>query len=237
MVNARHHLLFESVVEHIRLRVQRGELKPGSKLPTINQLAAELKVSAASVREAYHILQSQGLLQVTQGRGTFVSATLDKMPAILKQFRVDGSVTRFHVLEARRQLEPGIARFAAERGSDMELARILEMAESCAEQPPSSDAWLEENILFHDRIAVAARNPIFRHMLMTVYDLIRVSEPQFMARAPEAQTKAIDDHLLIAEALSDRNGEAAAALMQLHIGSMETRLKRAENTHSSIHSE
>lgn len=50
-----------------------GTLSPGDPLPSVRQLAAELRVNPNTVQQAYRELEREGLVQVRRGQGTFVS--------------------------------------------------------------------------------------------------------------------------------------------------------------------
>ena len=52
--------------------IELQKLAPGDRLPPERQLAELLEVSRPSLREALHILQAQGLVQIKHGQGTFV---------------------------------------------------------------------------------------------------------------------------------------------------------------------
>ncbi|KPL78933.1 hypothetical protein AC812_00475 [Bellilinea caldifistulae] len=60
------------IVEQIQNRVLSGELKPGDQLPTVRQLATDLRVNFNTVARAYRILDSMGLISTQQGRGTYI---------------------------------------------------------------------------------------------------------------------------------------------------------------------
>ncbi len=60
------------IVKQIQNRVLSGELKPGDQLPTVRQLATELRVNFNTVARAYRILDSMGLISTQQGRGTYI---------------------------------------------------------------------------------------------------------------------------------------------------------------------
>ena len=66
---------FEQLRSQVALRVAAGELAPGTRLPTVRALAAELGLAAGTVARAYRELEADGVV-VTEGRhGTFVAAT------------------------------------------------------------------------------------------------------------------------------------------------------------------
>lgn len=60
------------IVEQIQDRVLNGELKPGDQLPTVRQMAADLRVNFNTVARAYRMLDEAGLISTQHGRGTFV---------------------------------------------------------------------------------------------------------------------------------------------------------------------
>ena len=53
--------------------VAAGALKPGAALPSVRDLARDLRVNPATVSKAYQRLVDSGLLQVRRGEGTFVA--------------------------------------------------------------------------------------------------------------------------------------------------------------------
>ncbi|MDF1620730.1 PLP-dependent aminotransferase family protein [Pseudothioclava nitratireducens] len=62
-----------ALVRALREGVRRGSLEPGSKLPTVRDLAWRLGVTPGTVARAYQIATQEGLLEAAVGRGTFVS--------------------------------------------------------------------------------------------------------------------------------------------------------------------
>ncbi|HRL13024.1 MAG TPA: FadR/GntR family transcriptional regulator [Aggregatilineales bacterium] len=224
-------LLYEHVVNHIRKELLDGNLKPGSQLPTVASLAEQLEVGHAAVREAYRLLESRGILEVTQGRGTFVSAHMVDIDGLMQSFQLVDQPSRVHLLEARRLLEPGIAALAAIRANDADLRRINGLADIGTDPMPTQAEYQEINIQFHDAIVTAVRNPVLKQMLTAIYDLIRDTSPAVADYMPNAIPKAISSHKLIALAIQERDPDAARVLMYQHIRGMEERLLLATQSH------
>ncbi len=61
--------LYEQLVERLLALVHELDLKPGDRLPPERELAADLGVSRASVRQALVVLEVQGLVEVRHGEG------------------------------------------------------------------------------------------------------------------------------------------------------------------------
>lgn len=64
---------YQQIAEQIRAAIQRGELTPGSTLPTVRQLADDLNVAPNTVARAYTDLQDEGWLVGEGRRGTRVA--------------------------------------------------------------------------------------------------------------------------------------------------------------------
>lgn len=65
--------LYHQLKELLLGKIDSGEWKPGHQLPTEFQLSSEFGLSRATVRQAMQLLESQGLIERMQGRGTFVA--------------------------------------------------------------------------------------------------------------------------------------------------------------------
>lgn len=223
-------LAYENVLEYIRARLLNGELKAGSQLPTVAALAAQMNVGPASVREAYRILQTRGILEMTQGRGTFVSANLVNLDEFLDKFQLTEHPSRIHLLEARKLLEPGIAELAAKRATAAECKRIMDIAYYPDTHDVSLDEWREVNINFHDSIAIAAHNPVISELMRAITELQRNSLPRVDYLLSGEKETAVSYHKLVAVAIGDGNAEAARTLMYQHIAGVEKRLLLAIQT-------
>ena len=65
--------LYEQIASRLRLAIAAGELRSGAGLPSVRQLAAQLRVNPATVVQAYRELESEGFVKTRHGAGTFVN--------------------------------------------------------------------------------------------------------------------------------------------------------------------
>jgi GntR family transcriptional regulator len=94
--------IYVQVVEHIRQRVLRGELKPGDQLPTVRSLALDLRVNFNTIARAYRLLDEAGIISTQQGRGTYILSL--PPPEVTDDLRRKAlrSLVRQHLLDASR---------------------------------------------------------------------------------------------------------------------------------------
>ncbi len=73
--------IYRQIVEQLRVQVARGELSGGARLPSVRELAIELRINPNTVARAYRELEREGLVVRQQGRGVFVRQKQTKLPA------------------------------------------------------------------------------------------------------------------------------------------------------------
>lgn len=67
--------IYLQIMEQIRQKVANGELKPGDQLPTVRQMATDLRVNFNTIARAYRLLDDDGLISTQHGRGTYIWET------------------------------------------------------------------------------------------------------------------------------------------------------------------
>lgn len=78
--------IYVQIVEQVQQALAAGQLKPGDQLPTVRQLASDIRVNFNTVARAYRMLDEAGLISTQQGRGTYIleSAT-QKLPDLVRE--------------------------------------------------------------------------------------------------------------------------------------------------------
>lgn len=220
-------LQYQRVVETLRARIQKGEWQPGQRLPTVVDLSSELGVGLSSVREAIRILGSEQLLRIEQGRGIFVSDAPKLPPGLFDHIGLNAEMTLAALFEARRLIEPGLAALAAQRATEYDIDIISQAAEAMMALAQEGGDYSEPDLQLHRQIALAAGNPILSKMMEMVLDLVAESRLLTM-RFPGLPDRSSQYHLLIAEAIKERDPSRAESLMRAHLDDNIAEMQRVE---------
>lgn len=193
-------------------------------LPPERQLAADLGVSRTVVREATQRLQLQGLLEVQHGVGIRVVDNLHQPLSTSLELLIPEEAIRLRQsIEARRVLEPELARLAAERIKPDEIL-TLEETQRRLEQARQTEDAIEADLEFHRVLARAAGNQVFVLLLESLADLGRLSRQATILTVGKGQ--ALAHHAQILDAVARRQPAVAAEAMRYHLHQAELDLER-----------
>jgi GntR family transcriptional regulator len=93
--------IYVQVEERIRALIAAGQLRPGEQLPTIRELAADLRVNYNTIARAYLELDHDGVISTQRGRGTFVAGVPDREQIDRNRHKKLHAVVRSALDEAR----------------------------------------------------------------------------------------------------------------------------------------
>ena len=198
-----------------------GEFKAGDKLPTGPALAQRFGVSLTVVREALSSLKNEGLVEIRHGSGVFAAATARARP-----FRIESvgssqpAVGASQIFELRSGVEIRAAELAAQRRSKSQLHAIVDAHETMKREVGSGRDGVEADMIFHQRIAEAAGNPLFVSFLdflgQSIRETIAFSRTSDAWALQQAEVMQEHENLVNAIRLKDVNaaGEAANTHMK-----------------------
>lgn len=66
--------IYAQMMDQLRKAIASGALGPGAQLPTVRQLAVDLRINPNTVARVYRELEHAGLIATRQGSGTFVAS-------------------------------------------------------------------------------------------------------------------------------------------------------------------
>ncbi len=65
--------IYEQIIDQIKTKIRKGQLKENDALPSVRALSKELKISALTVKKAYDILEQEGFTVTVHGKGSYVA--------------------------------------------------------------------------------------------------------------------------------------------------------------------
>lgn len=222
----------KNIFEELQQRIRQGDWLPGDRIPSITQLAKEMEVSTGSIREALSSLQTINMVKIEHGSGVYVTGTRPSVE-LSSHFQNMGDGVLLALAETRRILEPELAFLAAERGTEEELIEIEGLARQMIEESQRGNDFSEIDVLFHRKIALAARNPILLQTFEGIGDLLLQLRRSILLD-PNALLRSLRYHTLIAEALKSRNAEQVRLLMQGEMNCMVDEVLASEAIRKSI---
>lgn len=208
----------------IRLEITRymssHHLAPGDRLPSERELAATLRVSRPSLREAVRSLQAEGRLVVKHGQGVFVAEPSAQRTLRESMAKLDHNLSE--LFSMREILEVPAAQWAAQNRDDRALeavqAAFAALDEALAEEPRDFDRLQELDAAFHLRIVQAAGNRLLEQTQGVLNDLMRTGMQTTLAIEGRAE-QSRREHQLILDALAKGDPTAAARAARTHVKS------------------
>lgn len=189
---------------------------PGEKLPNELDLARELGVSRATLREAIQSLAAQGVLEVRRGRGTFVSVRVEEIDdfgfSALDQ--VKGQLR--DLFELRAVFEPEIAALACRRASPEELQDILSQGREVERCIRSGTDRTQADREFHAAIVRATHNEFMARLLPIINQAVETAIVSG-GRGEELAQSTLRDHALLMEFFQKRDPDGARHAMAVHM--------------------
>jgi GntR family transcriptional repressor for pyruvate dehydrogenase complex len=205
----------EVVLEEIQRLISEGELRPGDRLPSETELAERFGVGRSSIREAMRVLHLLGVIEVIQGKGTFVRQP-GILPLMIDWSRIAQMGIIAEVMEARQFIEILLAQLAAERATEEDIEALGATLERERGSTADLEADAQAGVDFHMALADAVHNRVLALMYRTIHDLF-LETARRMRATPETARDRLQDHERIFQAIQARDPEAAAQAMREHL--------------------
>ncbi|UXA09914.1 GntR family transcriptional regulator [Mycobacterium sp. SMC-8] len=220
----------ELVASRLRDDILTGRLKAGDVLPSQEALFAEFGVSPPAVREAVHILESDGLISVRRGN---VGGAVVHLPSAERTAQMIGmvlqtrSATPTDVSEALLHLEPICAGMCAAREDRLtEVVPHLQAAiDAQVEHFDHSSRYVPNARRFHETVVARCGNESMILLIGSLEVIWSAHESSVWSdechpeepMRPKIMRAALRDHQRIIEAIVDGNSSRAVRLAQDHL--------------------
>lgn len=204
------------IVDKFRTAIGTGALKIGDKLPPERELCEQLGVSRTALREAVKILEAYGVLEPTQGGGTYVT---DKFAENVFDFLgFGGELDRLvlgHLLNTRCVLETGAIEQAVDTADDRQLQNLQALVDNLIKERDEAKIGLLD-AQFHETMVGLSGNPILVSIYKMIYKLM-TKETSEVITYPNARKIAETDHTMIVEALKARDKKKCVKQVKDHL--------------------
>jgi DNA-binding GntR family transcriptional regulator len=198
--------LVDRTVKHLEDMIIKGKLRPGQKIKE-QEIAERLGISRPPVREAFKMLEAEGLVRRQPRRGVFV-AELNK-----------ADIWEIYTLKtALYTLAVGLAINKVNAGNLSRLEKIVDRMEEIVQGPGEPDVmkYEELNSLFHDTTADIAGHGLLKKFQMSLNNRIkRIAYRSFLDR--EHLQLSCQYHRRILEAMKAKEKAVAEQITREHV--------------------
>jgi DNA-binding FadR family transcriptional regulator len=208
--------LYRQIADQIAALIDKGEYKPGSRLPPERDLAKQLGVSRPSVREALIALEVEGYVEVRVGSGVYVTG---RRPATAAAPLPEDSGP-FELIKARWIIESECAALAAKSATKAQVRAMEEALDAMERDKDGGVMPLDNDRLFHLRVAEGSGNSALALVVQTLWD--QRTGPLFLRLEHHFDTPglwevAIREHRDVLQAIAKRDPAAARSAMRRHM--------------------
>lgn len=223
--------LHEQIVARFNEMADAGLLNPGDRLPPERELLTQLGVSRQVLREAFTVMEAQGMVATTPGGGrVFKGRLIGDIGALVEALKESALL---EILDAREAIECKVAELAARHASDADIADLRGRLASLQ----GHSYTFEWNYGFHLAIAEASANSVLHNLLQLLLQARRdVHQQDYLTQ--DQLKRLFEDHEAIIDSIEARDAGRARALMHDHIATTRSAfLERTEERRQARRSE
>jgi GntR family transcriptional repressor for pyruvate dehydrogenase complex len=219
--------LSNEVYKQIVSLISSGDLKPGDKIPSERELAADMGISRQSIREALNRAEVMRLIEVRQSEGRFILSSVNESLKPPLTLIIEKEAERiFDFLEIRKLVEGWCAEKAAVEATRDELENMEEILDKMKKVASKDKQWEAMDLKLHLSFAKASHNVIAVHIMEALKSNFR---PFFRFTKSMPSSERIDvlwqHHYEIFTAIKQRDPETAKKKVIAHLNFIEEKLK------------
>ncbi|MFD1707885.1 FadR/GntR family transcriptional regulator [Siminovitchia sediminis] len=212
--------LFHIIVDDIEEKINNEILKEGDKLPSERELTNTYQISRHGVRQALTVLKEKGLIQITPGKGAFVTSyNEDILTESLKRVAHKYDASMEEIWEVRKELELSVISKAVGRATNKNIEKLTSI---CKKMDNAIDvsAFLSLDLKFHKTLADSTQNHILAALVHAFFEMTEDSPfvlTKYTSSYLDIINKALKQHWVMIEALETQNHELAVNIMNEHM--------------------
>ncbi|MDO5297835.1 MAG: FadR/GntR family transcriptional regulator [Clostridia bacterium] len=206
----------EQVADKLREMIIQESMVTGAKLPAEAELMVRFGVSRSTVREAVKILQTEHIVDIRQGQGTFLCAMPGLASDPLGLRFADQEELIAQLLQTRLLIEPGVAALAAQHRQEKHLQAMKALLDKMDNAYLHGEDYTPFDIEFHTVIAQCTGNDVIRRLLPTIHESIQAGY-HHTQRVEGSYQRASQCHLEMYRGIAEHDSERARHAAQRHM--------------------
>lgn len=218
----KHSRLYEQVIALMEEQFKNGHLKLGDTLASERELAQQFGVSRGTLRDAFRILESQGIIETRPGGGRYLRKELggksSSSQAIINNLQ---KAAMLDLLEAREIFEVGMAELICQRATDEDIQGLEEIVNNQTLKDPIDSSNMD--YYFHHALAKCSKNSALVNYLKLNLELI-IQTRQKNLHDENQFAAASKEHMEIVKSLKTRNVDLVKQAFKEHFKNIRKRL-------------
>jgi len=215
----------ERIIKQFEALIQGRKLKPGDRIPSERELTGLFKVGRPTIREALRSPELIGLIEVKQGRGSFVkemdfSSYIDSLRENVNFARITDTVSLEEFYSGRKLIEPAIAFHVAERHTAEDLERLEEIiADTRGALDKRGGGFIKFSAIFHEELARMTRNKVIQFSMDFILTMSPKARLRRFARR-DFREMVLKDHERILRLIREGDGRGAGRELERHLDNL-----------------
>jgi len=220
----------DRIIVTLGKQIVGGKYTPGAALPAEAELCDEFETSRNIIREVFRSLMAKRLIEMKRYRGAFVVPRnqWNYLDTEVLQWVLENDYDPRLISamsEVRNLVEPAIARWAAERATSSDLAKIEAALNDMVVHNQDRDAFNEADIRYHEAVLESVHNPVLQQLSVAISSLQRAVFERTWMGDEANMPKTLTEHKALFDAIRHQDSQAAEQAAQTMIASSTKRLK------------
>jgi len=227
--------MHEKLQDRLKEYILANRLQAGDPLPTEAQLADQLGVSRAAVREGLRSLESLGMIYSRRGEGRYVRGfNLDPILENLHYSLLFDTEDAREMIDIRERLEIGFIGDAIAAMDPVTLGQLRVLATEMRQRALSGEYFLDKDLEFHATIYRPVNNHVLAKLLDVFHAIYRNLRDRslLVTRNPVIE---VGNHEEILSAIEARDSELARQLVHDHFIGIKQRISAAQSAINAVH--
>ncbi|MEM9547086.1 MAG: FadR/GntR family transcriptional regulator [Bacteroidota bacterium] len=208
----------DKIIRQIRSLITSGQLKPGDKLPPERKLAEKFGVGRSVVRDAIRKLEFYGIVKTQPQSGTVIAGMgIVALEGLITDVLNIEESDFNSLVETRVLLEVNAAGKAAQRRTSDDIIVLQKALDAYISKVSSGESAVEEDLLFHIKIAEASGNKVLKSLMLIITPDIVKNFTRLNVCKDDRVERTVQEHREILDHIINQDIQKAEEAMRLHL--------------------